>query len=90
MDPLRQVLIELTVKSFVFQDSSQNWINRSNASNMTQESLDYLYWNQIWNYFKQGSEKSCDLIDSLGIVLQGLLFVISFSTLLCKYTHPMS
>ena len=38
----------------------------------------------MWDYFKQGSEKSCDLIDSLGIALQVLLFVISFSTLICN------
>ncbi|TNV85424.1 hypothetical protein FGO68_gene7293 [Halteria grandinella] len=53
-------------------------------ANQTSQQNETKYWEEAWNYFKEGGEQSCQLLGSLGIVLQSLLFIISFSSLLIK------
>eukprot|EP00347_Sterkiella_histriomuscorum_P023098 403335956 len=52
-------------------------VSASNSTNST----DIISWDEIWNYFKEGSEKSCDLLGKFNLRCQKQNWILN--TLLC-------
>ena len=70
--------------------SNHTMVEQDQAMNFDDYSAKNESWmyQKVWSYFLEGSEDSCELMGEYGVILQMLLFLFSFSTLLSKNSSP--